>query len=927
MRLRLAVPFSLVAAFAAVDPAFAQRTTGDIVGIVKDQSGGTVPGVTVSLKGEKIVGLKTAVTNAQGLYRFAALPPGGYALTFTMSGFSTVNKPDVSVSLGGTSQQDVSLKLSQMAEEITITGESPVVNSTSTAVGTTYDRDWVENAPLRRFSFFDLINAAPGVSQNTSTSSRSSSLGSATDENSYQLDGTDFTAPFTGAAWPWPNTDAVEEVEVLSLGAPAEYGNLQGAVFNIVTRQGSNKFHLDANLYVQNQSLTSSNTTDLKLPNGKFADLCPGSSTERCPYNRDKYFDTTGQVSGPIVKDKLWFFASYQHQDDFDSQPGTSPEFPAKFGANRVFGKLNWQINTGNKLQLAYHDDYYRIPARATAVTAPSTIVVETGHNPSPNLTWTSVRSDKTYFEARVSGFYGKDHGDPLNGGDRVQRRFYDLDSGLITGGVYSWYDGDSWKTAVSGKVSHFADNFLGGSHDFKFGVQYNVGGHNYLTGYNDYIYTYSGVPGYGYTRLPSRAGGQMRNVGVFGDDTFRVNDRLTLNFGLRFDNSVAGFQEFELADKLGNPSGQSTAEVPNLYTWNNVSPRAGFAFKLTSDGRTALKAHYGRYYSGVITGEFAGVSPSITPKYLFSGTYDRAGNPIGTELVSDNTKLSVDPNFKAPYTDQFVVALERELGKDVALSLNYTYKKGQRYGGWVDTGGVYKQVPFLDNVGAEPSGQVINVFQLQNGVSDRRFLLTNREGMSSRIHAGIFQITKRMSHNWQMVASAVFSKSEGRLSSSLFSPTSGQSAHGGNSFGQNPNDLINSDGALIGERPFQGKLQFVYQLPKGFLIGANFLHQSGRPWGRQLNVRSATRITTTILAEKLGDRRVETWNNLDLRLQKEFHFNKEANVAVFVDALNLLNGNANESVASRLATSSSFGVPTRFIFPRRIMLGAKVRF
>jgi hypothetical protein len=262
-----------------------------------------------------------------------------------------------------------------------------------------------------------------------------------------------------------------------------------------------------------------------------------------------------------------------------------------------------------------------------------------------------------------------------------------------------------------------------------------------------------------------------------------------------------------------------------------------------------------------------------------------------------------------------------------VALSLNYTYKNGQRYGGWVDTGGVYKQVPFLDNVGAEPTGKVINVFQLQNGVANRRFQLTNREGMSSKTNAGIIQITKRMSHNWQMVASAVFTRAEGRLSSSLGSPTAAQSAHGGGSFGQNPNDLTNSDGSLIGERPFQGKLQLVYQLPKGFLIGANFLHQSGRPWGRQLTVTRTASIPTTILSEQLGDRRVGTWNNLDVRLQKEFHFNKEANLAVFVDGLNILNGHANEGIASRNATSSSFAYPTRFIFPRRVMLGAKVRF
>ena len=339
------------------------------------------------------------------------------------------------------------------------------------------------------------------------------------------------------------------------------------------------------------------------------------------------------------------------------------------------------------------------------------------------------------------------------------------------------------------------------------------------------------------------------------------------------------------------------------------------------------MKAHYGRYYTGVITGEFASVGPAITPRYLFSGTYDAAGNPVGTELVKDNTNLRVDSGFKPPYTDQFVVAFERELSRDIALSLNYTYKRSERYGGWRDTGGIYAQVPYVDSSGAEATGQVINVFQIQNDLSDRQFLYSNRDNMSSRTNAGIVQVTKRMSNHWQMVASAVFTKTEGRTASSLSSPTSAQSAHGGGSFGQNPNDFLFTDGRLIGDRPFVAKLQFVYELPKGFLIGANFLHQDGRPWGRQVRVTGTTGFPTTILTEQLSDRRVGTWDTLDVRFQKEFHFNKEANVALFVDALNLFNDNANEGIASRRADASTFGYPTRFIFPRRFMVGAKLRF
>ena len=262
---------------------------------------------------------------------------------------------------------------------------------------------------------------------------------------------------------------------------------------------------------------------------------------------------------------------------------------------------------------------------------------------------------------------------------------------------------------------------------------------------------------------------------------------------------------------------------------------------------------------------------------------------------------------------------------------MSYVYKRGENYGGWIDTGGIYKQVPYVDNSGREPSGQTINVYQLQNDLSDRRFLLTNpgdaANRMFSRFHGGTLQLTKRMSNNWQMVASLVLSKSTGRIGSSLRSPTQRQEGYARN-FGQNPNDVINTDGLLIEDHPVVAKTQFVYQLPKGFLLGLNYRYQTGRPWARQIRVSSVAGISTTINAEKLdGSRRVDDQSILDLRLQKDFHLGGEASLAIFADALNLTNEGANQGVASRRADQSSFGVPTVFIWPRRIMLGAKLHF
>lgn len=913
MRSRFVWVLAVVALLAAPLSGWAQQTTGNIRGTVTDESGAVLPGVTVTLRGRGVPGAPTTVTNEQGVFRFPNLPPGAYEISAELPGFATVTQTNIPVSLGGTADIPVQMKVSTQQETITVTAEAPVVDSTSTEVATNYGREWVENAPVRRFTFFDLINAAPGVSPATSTSSRSQSFGSATNENMYLLDGTDFTAPSTGAAWPWPNTDAIEEVQVLSLGAPADYGNLAGAVFNVVTRQGSNQFKGDANVYFMNDSLTGRNTTD--------------DQDDGLPYNRDQFLDTTWQLGGPILKDKLWFFGSYQYQKDSDSQPGTDPNFPALSTGKRYFFKFNYQINQNNRIQAQMHNDYYEIPQRATANDAPSSVSVETGNNPSPGILWSSVLTPTTVFEARYSGFYGVDHGDPLNGGPRTARRYNDLDTGAITGGIYGWYDGKAQKTAFSSKLTKYADDFLGGSHDFKVGVQYNSGLGEYTYGNNDYIYTYSGVPAYGYTQLPWNQGGRMRALGLFADETYKVG-RATFNVGLRFDRSRAYFVAQDLLDATGKPTGQKSNAVDNVFTWNALSPRFGVNVKLNDSGSTLLKAHYGRYYRGIVTGEFDNTTPSITTKYVFDGTYDARGNPNGLEAITDPSVLTVDPDLSNPHTDQFIVAIEQQVGADLGLSVNYVGKRSRNQTAFNDIGGRYSLVNYT---GAPAGADVPQVYRLTGG--SRLFQLENDDRMFSNYDGIAFEVKKRMSNRWQANFGLTLSKSTGRQgsSSARSTPLSSQVSTAG-IFGQNPNDYINSDGRLIGDRPVVLKTQFVYQAPWGIMASMNFQSQSGHPIYTEIRVPAsvtnipgaASRVLATVVD---GDKRTPQWTTVDARAEKEFKLGGTAELAVFGDFLNLTNSDASESVLDRRIGNANQDVPSRFILPRRLMIGAKFRF
>ncbi len=186
--------------------------------------------------------------------------------------------------------------------------------------------------------------------------------------------------------------------------------------------------------------------------------------------------------------------------------------------------------------------------------------------------------------------------------------------------------------------------------------MQYNSGGGESVNGYNDYIYTYGSEPSYGYTQNPYWSGGRLRAFGIYADDTIRWN-RLTLNAGLRFDSSKGYFNSFPILDRNANEIGQSQA-VDKLFDWNVISPRLGATFKLNDAGTTLIKGSWGRYYRGIVTGEFDPATPSIADKFAFPGTYDAQGNPLDLDLVTSNDNLRIDSGFENPYTDQYIVYL-----------------------------------------------------------------------------------------------------------------------------------------------------------------------------------------------------------------------------------------------------------------------------
>ena len=201
---------------------------------------------------------------------------------------------------------------------------------------------------------FDSIRAAPGVSP-TSPSSGTvntvSAFGSGGNENLFLIDGTNFTCPCAGVSRAEPGVDVIQEMQVQSVGVSAEFGNIQGAVFNVITRQGSNRFAYDASYYGQPSGLTSQ---PVLRP-------VPGSQAVT-GYERVRYRDFTTNLGGPLRRDRVWFFTGYQYLRDYDSQPGADPGFPRTYEQNKIFAKLKWQLTPNLQLDQSFHDEFWVNP-------------------------------------------------------------------------------------------------------------------------------------------------------------------------------------------------------------------------------------------------------------------------------------------------------------------------------------------------------------------------------------------------------------------------------------------------------------------------------------------------------------------------------------------------------------------------------------
>jgi len=907
--------------------ASAQTRTGRILGQVVGVDGAPLSGATITASSEVVMGgVRNAAAGETGAFRFAALPPGVYSVTATMDGHTPQTMEGISVNVGGTASANFML-LPEFSDEMVVIGEAPLVDTTSSSLTASYSTEFIKHLPTTR-NFYDIMSVSPDVSLAAEDSDRLVAGGSNVQSNNWFIDGIETTAPETGTAWIYVNPDAIQEVQVMSIGAPAEYGNMLGAALNVVTKSGSNQFHGGANAYWFDDSLVDSNINfDSEFPE----------------YHQKEFTQVTATLGGPFVKDRLWFFTSYEYWRDNHTFPGSDPSINPTWYADRIDFKLSARLNDRNLLDAKFQNDDWGYPAQNSEFVTPSASAGEIGDNKAWGINYQSIFSDRTFLEARYTGFTVNDDNLSQTGSTEAAYFDYSPPGGgptLYWGGVYYPWTYDTTLDQASVTLTQFADDWLAGDHDFKFGIQaskgtaktmvagsatgtyyYHLGTYEYY-GY-DYPYFYK-VDGQAYYY-----GNEQTSISAFVDDSWRVNSRLTFNLGLRYDYHKGIIPSYDRLDLDGNPTGEKIPGVDPVFTWKNWSPRIGFAYALGADQKSVIRGSFGVYYDGNVGGNWNYPPPGHPGFTAYWGpSFDGPWDDEPAWTWDPGGFVSVDPNLRAPQTLQYSIGFEHAFAGHYSFGVTGLYKDTKDLIGWeIMDDGVYEDLPFTDPFTG-------NEYTLLDPIEFPTVRKGNQPGFTidpdadrywQEYWALILTFERRFTDFWSMHASYTYSESTGLiprfLSQWQFNPFYGSRE------GSDPNSYLNANGQrLQGDRPHMLRVQANFQLPWQMRANTLINLQSGRPYARQYQVPTTTNPDSIMAAA--GDPGRHPFQYMwDLGLGKRFGLGSGVAIQVDVQLLNVLNSTATDWFETVVLAEGDDFIPTYWVKPRRLQLHVGIEF
>ncbi|TFG79411.1 MAG: TonB-dependent receptor, partial [Chrysiogenales bacterium] len=707
----------------------AQTATAKIFGVVQLEDGSLVPGVNVEATSPKLVGKTTAVTDENGSFRLFNLAPGMYKLVFTLQGFQTVIRDGVQVGVEQTLSIKVSMKLGNIEEMVTITGQVAQIDVKSTVKGMTLTKEVFQTLPKGR-NFDSLITAIPGVS-NEPMLGGTSIDGASGLENMYYIDGTDVTNIVNGVNGQSASFDFVDEVQVKASGYSAEFGGSLGGVINVVTRSGGNEFHGEILGFYSGAALRADYSQRLDL------DMEDDSKSKYYDYvnyigdNNDTRLEGGFNLGGYLIKDKLWFFGSFlpvyysntrtvdygsvvkdwertENYWNFSAKLTAQPIRNLRVTASVVnnWSKYQGNLNTvfgGNPNPAVSYDDYgYSYPNLSGSFSADFTV----GNN-----FMLSARAG--YFQANTT--------DPLVVPPGVYYRFqteapggyfnlsniglldvpanYQHSTGWVNMGAYP----QVLNKALNEKMSFNADMTyflnLGGEHSWKAGFQFVRQGQNYdntaifpvvRLGWDRNFIAYGtdyGRGKYGYYAVRGNA-----DTGAYGDfykayanrfaiylqDSWTIANRVTINFGVRAE------QEY-IPSYSDNPDFVGAKPIEWGFA-DKLAPRLGFVWDVNGDSSLKVFGSAGLFYDvmklAMAAGSYGGFKWKSSYYPLDTYEFDKIGVEgwnYGTPYAVLDFRIpsfdSTDPDMKPMSQMEISFGMEKKLKEDLAFTSRLVYK------------------------------------------------------------------------------------------------------------------------------------------------------------------------------------------------------------------------------------------------------------
>ena len=915
-------------------------STGTIQGRVSDAQGAVLPGVTITATSPSMPGVQTAVTSETGNYRFPAVPPGTYELSYELAGFNPLKRANVEIRLGFTATVNVELALATLQETVTVSGASPIIDTTATRTVQNFKLTELQSIPNAR-DMWSLLAVTPAV-QMSRIDVGGNRAGTQTGYTAYGFSGQVRvlieginTTEGTGGAGFYFDYSSLEEVFLGTSGQSAEMPN-PGVQSQFISKSGGNQFTGEGYLDWYNNALQGSN-----IPDEYTAPTAFNNSPIRAHSNEiDRYYNYSFNVGGPIRRDKVWWFGTYNKQFNAVAQPNF--DFDSTFDTSlwNAIGKATYQANQKHKF-IGYYQwgqkvQPNRLPFGTSVYKSPGPTFRQDSGSWVWKGEWNGTLTDKLYIEARYGdfGYYFP----TLANSDEA---YFWRDSGTLEIlGAHRKWQLDRDRKQMTGAATYFLDASHG-SHTFKIGgeilkeigwegFEQGVGGnieHVYNNGRSNQVIfrvptaTETGALGLGKS-------GALTSASALDVQSFFLNDtvsmgRVTFNAGVRYDRYSSFLPEQQqLAGTVGPVAVASkTFAETDMFTWNGFAPRLGVVLDLTGDGRTVLKGNYGYFWHNPGVGIGSNANPNTPAKqatYQWNDTNgDRRwqageqGNLLSQALEGG---VRLQDGIKQPYSHEGSIWMERQLADTLGVRGGFVYKTEDDL---VDTGyqplrglSAYT-VPFtFTDVGLDG----------RRGTSDDENLTLL--GLPSS-QAANFPTTTIISNAGSYSRAKTVELSFNRRYAGRWSASIG-GAHTWltdfpNGFPNTPNEPGVEDRST-----WNLKATASYDGPGGVRVSPVLRHQSGANYARTVSVSvpsgSGLIASGTHYVEPMNANREDNIWVFDVRAEKTINFGGRTRLRAFFDLFNIANSHASETISR--ATGLGYQKPSAILAPRTARVG-----